>query len=192
MFLNPEQIRKIGFKKVGAPVYIEKLAVFLRPEGITIGNNVRIDAFCLISAGDEGVVLGSHIHVGAGVLMFGGGGKVQLEDFSNISPRVSIFSVSDDFSGNSLSNPMIPERFKKLRTGDVTIKRHAIIGCGSVVMPGVTVGPGAAVGALSFVNGDVPGFTIVAGCPARRVGKRSDRLITLEKEFLREAKSRRR
>ena len=54
----------------------------------------------------------------------------------------------------------------------VRIEEHAIVGCGSVVLPGVVIGRGAAVGALSLVKRDVEPFTIVAGTPARPVGTR--------------------
>lgn len=184
MFLTAEQVVGIGFRDVGHNVLIDAGAMFIRPDRISIGNNVRIDAFSIISAGNDGIMIGNYIHFGAGVMIFGGGGKVEFEDFSNLSSRVSVFSISDDYSGNSLTNPMTPDDLKQLQKGPVTFKRHAIIGCGSVIMPGVTIGLGAAVGALSFVNKDVPDFTIGFGSPVRLAGKRSERLLELEREFL--------
>jgi len=53
------------------------------------------------------------------------------------------------------------------KKGKVTIKRNAKIGAHSVIMPGVTVGENAVIGAISFVTCDVPDNAIVVGVPAR-------------------------
>ena len=74
--------------------------------------------------------------------------------------------------------------FRKVTSGDVVFKKHALIGSGSVIMPGVTIETGAAVGALSFVNKNVPEFAVAAGIPARVIGQRNRRLLELEKTFL--------
>lgn len=184
MFLTKNDVAQLGFCTTGENVLIDSKAVFINPCCISIGHDVRIDAFCIISAGVDGVSIGNYIHLGAGVMIFGGGGQVRFEDFSNLSSRVSVFSVSDDFSGESLTNPMTPDEYKHLHKGPVTFNRHAIIGCGSVIMPGVTIGNGAAVGALSFVNKDLPDFAIGAGTPVRIIGRRSTTLLQLEKKFL--------
>tara|TARA_B100000315_G_C14473925_1_gene539694 strand:- start:66 stop:461 length:396 start_codon:yes stop_codon:yes gene_type:complete len=52
------------------------------------------------------------------------------------------------------------------KEGKVTIKRNARVGSHSLIMPGVTVGENAVVGAFSFVNKDVPDDTVVTGVPA--------------------------
>ena len=72
-----------------------------------------------------------------------------------------------------------------MRRGRVILRPHVIVGCGSVILPGVTLERGVAVGALSLVNKNVPEFLIVSGQPARRVGVRNRaRLDALEQEFL--------
>ena len=53
------------------------------------------------------------------------------------------------------------------KSGPVVIKKNARIGSHSVVMPGVTIGENAVVGAFSFVNSDVPDNATVFGVPAR-------------------------
>ena len=55
------------------------------------------------------------------------------------------------------------------KKGRVTIKRNARVGSHSVVMPGVTIGESAVVGAFSFVTSDVPDNAAVAGVPARAI-----------------------
>jgi galactoside O-acetyltransferase len=83
-----------------------------------------------------------------------------------------------------MSNPTVPLEYRKVRSGDVVLKKHALVGSGSVIMPSVTLGIGASVGALSFVNRDVPEFAIVAGTPARIIGQRNRRILDLERKFL--------
>ena len=85
-----------------------------------------------------------------------------------------------------MTNPTIPEKFRKVRAGAVCVQKHGLIGCGSVIMPGVTIGLSASVGALSFVNKSVPDFAIVSGNPVRLIGKRNEKILLLEKEFLNE------
>ncbi len=57
----------------------------------------------------------------------------------------------------------------------IHLKKGSYIGMGAMVMPGVTVGEGAIVGARSLVTKDVPPWTIVAGVPAKIVGEVKER-----------------
>jgi galactoside O-acetyltransferase len=82
----------------------------------------------------------------------------------------------------------VPAKYTNVSHAPVTIGRHAIIGCGAVILPGVTIGEGAAVGALSLVTKDVPPFTIVAGTPAKVIGQRKRDLLELEAQFVSEQK----
>jgi len=53
------------------------------------------------------------------------------------------------------------------KKGNVTIKKNAKVGAHAVIMPGVTIGENAIIGACSFVTEDVPDNTIVVGIPAK-------------------------
>lgn len=181
-FLNPEEVRRIGFGEVGENVLISRHASFYRPSAIRIGSNVRIDDFCILSAGAGGFVIGSYVHIACYSSLIGGG-RITLEDFSNISSRVSLYSSSDDFSGETMTNPMVPERFKTVTYGPVHVGRHVIIGCGSVVLPNVMLEEGCAVGALSLVTGNCRSFGMYAGSPARLIKERSRNLLALEHSF---------
>lgn len=80
-----------------------------------------------------------------------------------------------------MTNPTVPDEYKKASRAAVRIKGHVIIGAGSVVLPGVTLGFGSAVGALSLVRDDVDEGVVVAGTPAKPIGRRDTaRLIALE------------
>jgi dTDP-4-amino-4,6-dideoxy-D-glucose acyltransferase len=162
---------------------IHESVLIFGEEHVTIGDNVRIDAHCIITAGPGPVTIGDNVHIGAATHLFGTAG-IAIADFANISSRVSLFSTNDDYTEGYLTNPMVPEELRKVAEAPVRIEAHAIVGCGSVVLPGVVIGRGAAVGALSLVKRDVEPFAIVAGTPAKPVGTRDrERLEALERRL---------
>ena len=81
---------------------------------------------------------------------------------------------------------MVPERYKKVSHDPVFLGKHVIVGSGSVILPGVTLHEGVAVGALSLVKCDCAAFGIYVGTPAKRVRARSRKLLDLEKQFMEE------
>jgi len=171
----------------GTNVSIHRSVEMFFPKRIHVGSNVRIDCFCLLSAGLEGIYLGDHVHVAAGFYLFGGGGVIRMESFSGISARVSIYTSNDDYTEGYLTGPTVPMKYRKVREGPVTLSRHAIVGAGSVLMPGVRLGLASSVGALSFVSRDVPDFAIVVGKPARLIGHRPQRILEREAELMAES-----
>ena len=181
-FLTPEMVAAIGFADVGENVQIDEAARFYGVDRISLGSNVRIDAFAVLSAGPEGIVIGDFVHLAVGALI-SGAGRVELRDFVNISSRVAIYSSNDDYHGHALTNPTVPDRFRKVYSAPVVIGKHAIVGSGSVILPGVAIGEGAAVGALSIVKRDVAPFTIVVGPSGRVIGNRRRDLLALEAEL---------
>lgn len=169
-------------------VAIDAWARIIRPELVSVGDHVRIDAGVLISAGHP-VRLGDHVHLAAGTKIFASGGAIEIESFANLSADVKVYSASDDYTGGSLTNPTVPAEYKNVTHAPVTIRRHAIVGAGSVVLPGVTLGIGSAVGALSLVREDVPDGTVVAGVPAKPISRRDvERLLDFE-AMLREGRT---
>lgn len=80
---------------------------------------------------------------------------VSIGDETQIGSHCSIYSVST-----------IDEK-----RGKVVIGRNARIGSHTVVMPGVNIGENAVVGAMSFVNRDIPANTLAYGCPVRIIKK---------------------
>ncbi|WP_336242272.1 acyltransferase [Enterobacter cloacae] len=178
--LTREEIEQIGFASVGNNVFISTKASFYGSSKIHIGNNVRIDDFCVISAGEGGVYIGNYIHIAVYSSLIGSG-RITLMDYSNISSRVSIYSSNDDYSGNYMSNPMVPTEFTNVMHAPVIIGRHVIIGSGSVILPGVVLGDGAAIGALSLVKDNCDNFYIYAGNPLKKIKQRTQNLLKKEK-----------
>jgi len=175
--------------KIGKGSVIHPTVQIFNGDMIEIGENTRIDAFCVLSGG-IGLKIGSHIHIGCGSYLFGGGG-IELEDFSGSGPGLCILSQSDDFSGESLISPCIPMKYKPIfKSGKVVLKRHSVAGTRVNIMPGVTVGEGAAIGACSMVNKDCEPWSIYAGIPAKKIKDRKKNMLELEKIFLEEYNSR--
>jgi dTDP-4-amino-4,6-dideoxy-D-glucose acyltransferase len=169
---------------VGENVAINRSVVFYSPKNIHLGSNVRIDCFSILSASSRGIVIGDHVHISAYVALFGASGSIHVASFCALSSRVTVFTSSDDYVEGFMSNPTVAAEYRKERRGDVVLKKHALIGCASVIMPGVTVEVGGSVGALSLVNKNVPEFGVVAGIPCRLIGQRNRRLLELEAAFL--------
>jgi len=173
------------FKSIGTNVKISPVARFYCPESIEIGDNVRIDDFCVLSGGG-GLKIGNHIHLACYSILFAKAGIV-LEDFSEFAVRTTILTATDDFFGNSLVGPCIPEKFKpELKCAPVRICRHALLGAGCIIMPGVTIGEGVSVGAMSLVKNDCIPWSIYAGVPARKLGERKRDMLKLAEQFLEE------
>jgi galactoside O-acetyltransferase len=182
-FLSASQLLEIGFLSCGKNVLISDKASFYGASGIVIGDSVRIDDFCILSAGTGGIKVGNFVHIACYSSIIGRE-RISLGDFANVSSRVSIYSSSDDYSGMYLTNPMIPEEFKNVDHRTVSIGRHVILGCGAVVLPGVSIGEGCAIGALSLVKANCDAFGTYAGIPAIRKGTRSRDLLMAEERFL--------
>lgn len=181
-FYSSKELAEIGLAKYGYNVLISKKASIYNPSKISIGNNVRIDDFCVLSAGEGGIEIGEYIHIAVFCSLMGAG-KIVLGDFSNLSSRVSIYSSNDDYSGEHMTNPMVPREFTGVTHADVLIGKHSIIGSGSVVLPGVILEEGVSVGALSLVNKNCFTLGIYVGVPARRIGDRKRRIFDLEMQF---------
>jgi dTDP-4-amino-4,6-dideoxy-D-glucose acyltransferase len=182
MFYTKEELHKIGFKSLGENVLISDKASIYNPQNISIGNNVRIDDFCILSAGSE-ITIGNYVHIACYTSLIGRG-KIILQDFVSIAARCTILSSCDDFSGLSLVNPMIDEKYLGVIHGNVMLMSHSVIGVGSVILPNVLISKGAAVGALSLVKKDIPSFQIWGGNPIKFIKERSTNLLNLEKDFL--------
>jgi dTDP-4-amino-4,6-dideoxy-D-glucose acyltransferase len=182
-WLTNEQISSMGFAKVGSNALLSDKSSYYNCNEIEIGNDVRIDDFCVLSAGAGGISIGRNIHIAVYSSLIGKG-KIVLSDFSGLSSRVSIYSSNDDYTGNTMTNPTLPAEFTNVTHADVIIGKHVIIGSGSIILPGVVIGEGAAIGALSLVKRDCQAFTIYSGCPLKRIGERSNNLLEVEKLFL--------
>lgn len=182
-FYSEEELITLGFCEIGSNVLISKKASIYNASKISIGNNVRIDDFCILSGR---IRLSSYIHIAAYSALYGGNYGIEIHDYSNISSKNSIYALSDDYSGASMTNPMIPDKYKKIYGEKVVIKKHVIIGSGCVIFPGVVLEEGSSFGAMTLINKSSQPWTINAGIPFRKIKDRSKDLLKLEAQFAKE------
>jgi acetyltransferase-like isoleucine patch superfamily enzyme len=120
--------------------------------GAKIGSGCNICSHCFI---ENDVVIGDRVTVKCGVQLWDG---MVIEDDVFIGPNVTF---SNDSYPRSKQHP---EMFKK-----TVVRQGASIGANATILPGITVGKGAMIGAGSVVTKDVPEFSVVLGNPAKVV-----------------------
>lgn len=176
------QAYNLSFKSIGLDVAIWPLAKIVFPERISIGSSVIIDDFVFIMSGEE-TNIASFVHI-ASFVSITGGGHFMIEDFAGISSGTRVFTGDDDYLGGSLTGPTVPAEYRKPLRSFVHVKKHAIIGANSVILPGVTIGEGVAIGAGSLVKRDCEPWTIYVGSPAKPIKDRpSGKIIEFEEQL---------
>jgi galactoside O-acetyltransferase len=177
-YYNSAELRQFGFKSVGENVLIAKNCTIIGLHNIAIGDDVRIDSGTNIIATGP-VDLGSFIHIGGGCHLAARGG-LRMGDYSGLSQGVKIYTASDDYSGKHLTNPTVPTEYLGCKVQAVELGRHVIIGAGSVILPGCSIGEGSSVGALSLVTKRLPEWSMFFGVPAKLLRPRKRDLLALE------------
>ena len=162
-FYSEKELANIGLAVYGTNVLISRKVSFYSPKNIYIGNNVRIDDFCILSGK---ILIGSNIHISAYVAIYGGYGVV-LEDYVGISPRTTIYSAMDDFSGDYLVGPIHDKRLTH------------VIGANTIVYPGCSIGEGTVVGAMSMVRKSLDAWGVYIGIPAKFLKNRNKNMQSL-------------
>jgi acetyltransferase-like isoleucine patch superfamily enzyme len=172
-FYSEDELQAIRFKSVGTNVLISRRCSIYGADKISIGNNVRIDDFCILSGN---IILKDYIHISAFCALYGKFG-IEIDSYSGLSARSIIYSAMDDFSGEYLINPLIPSELTNVKGGKVILKRFVQLGANCIVFPNVTVNEGVVTGAFSLVNKDLDEWTINVGIPTRVIKNRSKNCI---------------
>jgi acetyltransferase-like isoleucine patch superfamily enzyme len=176
-FYTEEELANVGLASYGINVKISRYARLYNPNSIYLGNNVRIDDFCILSASATiPLVIKDYVHISAGACLYGGAGLL-IDSFSNISGGVKLYTANDDYSGESLVGPTVPEEYRNVDKRQILIGKYVVIGCNSVVLPGVEIMDGVAVGSNSLVKRCLPEWSIYAGTPVRYIKERSKNLL---------------
>jgi acetyltransferase-like isoleucine patch superfamily enzyme len=179
------QAKSLPLAARGQDVIIWPQAKIMYPEVISIGNSVIIDDFVFFMGGKKSV-LGNFIHIGS-FTSITGGGEFTMHDFAGLSGGVRIYTGNEDYSGKCLTNPSVPYPYRVPFRSFVCIEKHAIVGANTVVLSGVTIGEGAAIGANSLVTKDCRPWTIYAGSPCREIKPRpKDEILMLEDRLMKE------
>jgi len=180
-----DELLRMGFAYLGENVKIFKHTILVNCSNIYLGDGCQIDDFVHIIASNP-VHIGRRVHI-ACFSSIAGGGEVILDDYCGLSAGCRLISGSEDFMGGGMTNPCIPEKYRKVFRSFIHIKKHAILGTNTIVHPGVTINEGAATGSASVVNKDLEAWGLYLGSPARRIKERPrEKILALEKELVEE------
>lgn len=180
-YYTQEQLKNLGFKSIGKNVKIsDKSSIYNRSE-IEIGDDSRIDDYCVISGK---IIIGRNVHITPMCIVAGGEKGIIFEDFTTIAYGVKVFTQSDDYSGGTMANSTVPAKYKNEYKKGIILKRHSIVGAGSIIMPGVILAEGTSIGAMSLVLRSTDPWGIYVGNPAIRLKDRRKDLLKLEEIFL--------
>lgn len=134
--------------QIGEGTTVWQFCVILK--GAKIGANCNINALILI---ENDVILGNNVTVKSGVQLWDG---MRVEDNVFIGPNAT-------FTNDRMPRSKVyPEQFS-----EITLKRGSSIGANATLLPGITVGIEAMVGAGAVVTKDVPDYAVVVGNPAK-------------------------
>ena len=179
-FYSREELERIGFSSLGEDVLISRKTSIYGAEKMEIGSHVRIDDFCFLMGK---VKLGNFIHIAPYSNLVAGDAGIEMQDYSGLSSRVSIYAVSDDYSGAAMTNPTVPKKYTNVIKQRVVLEKHSIIGASSVVLPGVTVREGTSCGSMCLINKSTEEWSINVGIPAKKIGNRKKDLLEMEKQL---------
>ena len=180
-FLSKKKLNEIDFKFLGNNVLLSDKVSIYDAAQISIGDNSRIDDFCVLSGK---VTIGRNVHIAVFCNVAGGEKGIIMEDFSGLAYGCQVFTQSDDYSGQSLTNPTVPDKYKHETKAAIVIGRHSILGTNSLVFPGVVMGEGTSVGAQAMVTKSTEEWSIYLGAPAKKVRKRHKDILKLERQYL--------
>lgn len=181
--MREAELRELGVGRVGENVAVHETCVLVDMEAISFGDNVRIDPFTLLSAAGGWLRFGDFIHVSSNCSILAASG-VEVGDFANLSAGVRIFSRTDDYSGEFLTNPTVPPAFTNPPAErPVRLGRHVILGANAIVLPEVEIGEGAAVGAGALVRRSLEPWGIYAGVPAKFLRNRRQDIVHHERRL---------
>ena len=166
---------RLIFGKYGRNVYIFPGGQIVRPQFISIGDNVRIGKNTDVYVHPKGrnskefvLKIGNNVHIG-NYNIIGARNSIVLEENVLLGPRVTIVDNSHQYE-----NVDVPIKSQEVTEGGfVRLERDCWVGANVFILPNVTIGHHAVIGANSVVNRDIPPYSIAVGTPARVI-KRYD------------------
>jgi virginiamycin A acetyltransferase len=135
---------------------------------ITFGRGTVVKAFAVVQSSGGVVRFGRECALSSFVHVSTGAGDVIAGDYVRVGPNCSLVGGTKQVHARDVLVKDQPETEAK----GIIIGDDVLIGAGVVILPGTRIGRGAVIGAGSVVSGTVPEYAIVAGAPARIVGRR--------------------
>ncbi|HET6313935.1 MAG TPA: DapH/DapD/GlmU-related protein, partial [Chloroflexia bacterium] len=180
-----------GFLFLGRNVSIRHAHLLRTGRGVVLDDNVFIDAL-----GEWGVRLGDGVTIARGTVIksssvlwtaskgFVMGSNSSLGDYSFVGAAGGVRIGSNVLGGQRLSfhsenhnyeDATRPIREQGVRREGIVVEDDCWLGSGAIFLDGVTVGRGSVVAAGSVVTRPVPAYSIVAGVPAKVIGRRGSK-----------------
>lgn len=180
-FLSEDALHAMGFAALGKNVKISDKAAIYNADQIRIGDNSRIDDFCVVSGRVE---IGRNSHFSPFCLINGGTAGIFVGDFVGLSYGTKVFAHTDDYSGAALIGPTVPKTYTNVKAEPVHLCDHVVSGAGSIIGAGVTVAEGTALGAATLVLTSTEPWSIYVGTPAKRLRTRSREMLAAADAYL--------
>lgn len=131
-------------RRIGRIVYNGINLYYMKKKGLQIAKDCSLVDFPSFGSEPYLIKIGKHVTISSKVQFFTHDGGTRVFRFQ-------------------------PRYKDVIKFGKIEIKDNCFIGAGSIILPGVTIGPNSVVGAGSVVTKDVPPNTVVAGNPARKI-----------------------
>lgn len=155
------------FRAIGDDCVFETGVLVFHPENITLGRNVYVGHYAILKGYYRNEMrIGDQTWIGQQCFFHAAGG-LTIGARVGIGPGVKIITSVHTEAGRG-----VPVLFSPIEMGPVVIEDDVDLGVNSVILPGVTVGRGAIVGAGAVVNRDVAPYAVVAGVPAKVLRER--------------------
>lgn len=164
-----ESIRPL-LKYCGESVQINEFCKICMPEVVEIDHHCRICDFVFIWGG-KGVKIGYHNDIQPQVMVWGGG-ELVIGNYVSVGLGSILLTATYSHKEGLRMVDGLPEGHTLANYGRLVIQDDVYLGAGCNVLPNITIGEGAIIGANSLVNKDVDPWGIYVGSPAKKIGER--------------------
>jgi acetyltransferase-like isoleucine patch superfamily enzyme len=153
------QFQRADFAQISASVVLEAGVLVFHPENIFLGEDVYVGHYTILKGYYK-----NQMHIGAGTWIgqqcfFHSAGGITIGRNVGIAPSVKLLTSYHDEEGRA--KPILHSRLVDL-------------GVGTIVLPGVTIGRGAQIGAGAVVTRDIPPYSVAVGVPAHPIRQRPE------------------
>jgi acetyltransferase-like isoleucine patch superfamily enzyme len=163
------QFEASQFARLGEGVVFEPGVLVFHPENIEIGDDVYIGHNAILKGYYKNkMVIGAGTWIGQQCFFHSAGG-ITVGCNVGIGPAVKI--ITSYHAEEGIEKPILHSR---VEFAPVVIEDDSDIGVGAVVLPGVSIGRGAQIGAGAVITQDIPAYAVAAGVPARVLRNRKD------------------
>ena len=155
-------VERVSLKRCPDSVVFELGALVFHPENVSLGEDVYVGHYAILKGYYKNeLVVGDGTWIGQAVFMHAAGG-ITIGAHVGIGPHTCLLTSTHRDPGRDR-----PILHGELEFAPIVIEDGVDLGVGAIVLPGVTIGRGAQVGAGAVVTSDVPAYAVVAGSPAR-------------------------